>query len=189
MPLSLAAALVRCCRCRPAADPACRRPSAVPFCWPLLRNRRSLLPFATPPLHQLREERYNEIRDEMRHMLARVGWKPDFIEKSVPILPISGWMGDNLIKKSDKMTWWKGMDVKTLDNRTVHIDCLLDVSGRAAAADAAAVGWDAVPHNRAAAADDDDWGVCDPCHQHAPMRFTAHRLHAPPPFPLPSCRP
>jgi hypothetical protein len=61
-------------------------------------------------------------------MLARVGWKPDFIEKSVPILPISGWMGDNLIKKSDKMTWWKGMDVKTVDNRTVHIDCLLDVS-------------------------------------------------------------
>lgn len=64
----------------------------------------------------------------MRHMLARVGWKPDFIEKSVPILPISGWMGDNLIKKSEKMGWWKGMDVKTLDNRTVHVDTLLDVS-------------------------------------------------------------
>jgi elongation factor 1-alpha len=62
----------------------------------------------------------------MRHMLARVGWKPDFIEKSVPILPISGWMGDNLIKKSDKMGWWKGMDVKTVDNRTVHVDTLLD---------------------------------------------------------------
>lgn len=64
----------------------------------------------------------------MRHMLARVGWKPDFIEKCVPILPISGWMGDNLIKKSDKMGWWSGMDVKTVDNRTVHINTLLDVS-------------------------------------------------------------
>jgi len=73
-----------------------------------------------------KEERYNEIRDEMRHMLARVGWKPDFIEKSVPVMPISGWMGDNLIKKSDKMTWWKGMDVKTQDNRTVHVETLLD---------------------------------------------------------------
>lgn len=61
-------------------------------------------------------------------MLARVGWKPDFIEKCVPILPISGWMGDNLIKKSDKMGWWSGMDVKTVDNRTVHINTLLDVS-------------------------------------------------------------
>jgi elongation factor 1-alpha len=73
-----------------------------------------------------KEERYNEIRDEMRHMLARVGWKPDFIEKSVPILPISGWMGDNLITKSEKMGWWKGMTVKTVDGRDVQVNCLLD---------------------------------------------------------------
>jgi elongation factor 1-alpha len=73
-----------------------------------------------------REERYVEIRDEMKHMLSRVGWKPDFVEKSVPILPISGWMGDNLIKKSEKMAWWKGMDVKTIDGRQVHIETLLN---------------------------------------------------------------
>jgi elongation factor 1-alpha len=69
-----------------------------------------------------------EIRDEMRHMLARVGWKPDFVEKSVPILPISGWMGDNLIKQSTNMAWWKGMEVVSLDNRKVQVNCLLDVS-------------------------------------------------------------
>eukprot|EP00882_Tetradesmus_deserticola_P006430 GHRQ01006767.1.p1 GENE.GHRQ01006767.1~~GHRQ01006767.1.p1 ORF type:complete len:464 (-),score=223.91 GHRQ01006767.1:377-1768(-) len=73
-----------------------------------------------------REERYVEIRDEMRHMLARVGWKPDFVEKAVPVLPISGWMGDNLIKQSTNMTWWKGMEVETLDKRKVQINCLLD---------------------------------------------------------------
>ncbi|KAF8069481.1 Elongation factor 1-alpha [Scenedesmus sp. PABB004] len=73
-----------------------------------------------------KEERYVEIRDEMRHMLARVGWKPDFVEKNVPILPISGWMGDNLIKKSEKMTWWAGQDVGTLDNRTIKVTTLLD---------------------------------------------------------------
>ncbi|KAI8466603.1 MAG: P-loop containing nucleoside triphosphate hydrolase protein [Monoraphidium minutum] len=73
-----------------------------------------------------KQERYNEIRDEMRHMLARVGWKPDFIEKSVPIVPISGWMGDNLIKKSEKMGWWSGMEVKTIDDRTVKVETLLD---------------------------------------------------------------
>merc|ERR1719498_1739528 len=33
-------------------------------------------------------------------MLIKVGWKKDFIEKSVPVLPLSGWMGDNLNKKS-----------------------------------------------------------------------------------------
>ncbi|WIA30341.1 hypothetical protein OEZ86_000428 [Tetradesmus obliquus] len=73
-----------------------------------------------------REERYVEIRDEMRHMLARVGWKPDFIEKSVPVLPISGWMGDNLIKQSTNMAWWKGQEVVSADNRKVQVNCLLD---------------------------------------------------------------
>jgi elongation factor 1-alpha len=73
-----------------------------------------------------KESRYVEIRDEMRHMLERVGWKKDFIMGSVPVLPISGWMGDNLIKKSDKMPWFSGMDVKTIDGRTVHVECLLN---------------------------------------------------------------
>jgi len=73
-----------------------------------------------------KQERYKEIADEMAHMLARVGWKPDFIKASVPIIPISGWMGDNLIKKSEKMSWWNGVDVKAQDGRTVHIDTLVD---------------------------------------------------------------
>lgn len=72
------------------------------------------------------QERYNEIANEMKHMLTRVGWKPDFVEKSVPILPISGWMGDNLIKKSEKMTWWSGCDAVAADGAKIHIDTLLD---------------------------------------------------------------
>jgi elongation factor 1-alpha len=72
-----------------------------------------------------KEERYVEIRDEMKHMLTRVGWKPDFVEKSTPIIPISGWMGDNLIKKSEKMTWWKGVDV-AIGKKTIHVHTLLD---------------------------------------------------------------
>jgi elongation factor 1-alpha len=72
-----------------------------------------------------KEERYSEIANEMKHMLTRVGWKPDFVEKSVPILPISGWMGDNLLKKSEKMGWWKGMDI-LVGKDTVHVDTLLD---------------------------------------------------------------
>jgi len=43
--------------------------------------------------------------------LIKVGWKKDFVEKNTPVMPISGWMGDNLLKKSDNMAWWKGMDV------------------------------------------------------------------------------
>ena len=72
------------------------------------------------------EERYNEIRDEMVNMLSRVGWKPDFVKSSVPIIPISGLHGDNLLGKSDKMSWWKGVDVKNLKGETIHVDTVHD---------------------------------------------------------------
>ncbi len=57
----------------------------------------------------------------MTHMLIRVGWKDSFVSKSVPILPISGWMGDNLIKTSTNMGWWKGKEVETMDGRKVTV--------------------------------------------------------------------
>jgi len=72
-----------------------------------------------------KEARYNEIKDEVILMLTKVGWKKEFITASVPIIPISGWIGDNLIKKSDKMAWWKGTDV-TGDGGKVHVETLLD---------------------------------------------------------------
>ncbi|ORX78231.1 elongation factor alpha-like protein [Basidiobolus meristosporus CBS 931.73] len=72
-----------------------------------------------------KEDRYNEIRDEMRNMLIKVGWKKEFVEQSVPILPISGWQGDNLLKKSEKMTWWKGQDVINQNGDKIHVETLL----------------------------------------------------------------
>jgi len=74
------------------------------------------------------EARYNEVRDESMSMLEKVGWKKTFIEKEVPFLPLSGFIGDNLIKKSENMPWWKGMDVLVLGdaNKKVHIETLHD---------------------------------------------------------------
>jgi elongation factor 1-alpha len=72
------------------------------------------------------KERYTEIADEMRNMMVKVGWKQEFITESVPVLPISGWIGDNLVKKSDKMGWWTGVDVKRSDGKMVHVHTLLD---------------------------------------------------------------
>jgi len=72
-----------------------------------------------------KQERYDEIMNEMKNMLAKVGWKKDFLENGVPYMPISGWCGDNLIKKSTNMGWWKGNDVK-LGSETIHVDTLLD---------------------------------------------------------------
>jgi len=72
-----------------------------------------------------KKERFDEVGNEMRNMLQKVGWKKDFIDKNVPVMPISGWMGDNLIKKSEKMTWWNGADIKVGDE-DIHVDTLLD---------------------------------------------------------------
>lgn len=50
------------------------------------------------------QERYNEIKNEISRMLKIVGFK---VEK-IPFVPTSGWTGDNLVKSSDKMPWYKG---------------------------------------------------------------------------------
>jgi elongation factor 1-alpha len=73
------------------------------------------------------QARYDEVKNEMKEMLVRIGWKKEFVDASVPIVPISGWMGDNLITKSTNMAWWKGADVVGLTNEKVHVDTVLDV--------------------------------------------------------------
>lgn len=73
-----------------------------------------------------KEERYTEIKNEMALMLQRVGWTKAFVENNVAFLPISGWKGDNLMKKSENMPWWKGMDVKSVNGNVVHVDTLYD---------------------------------------------------------------
>jgi elongation factor 1-alpha len=73
-----------------------------------------------------KEARFNEVKDEMSNVLTRVGWKKEFVDKNVPFLPISGWKGDNLIKKSENMNWWKGVDIEVPGKGKKHIDTLLD---------------------------------------------------------------
>merc|ERR1711977_709054 len=43
--------------------------------------------------------------------------------------PISGWVGDNLLKKSTNMAWWSGCDIEVeakSGTEKLHIDCLYD---------------------------------------------------------------
>jgi len=72
------------------------------------------------------QERYKEIRDEMVNMLGKIGWNKKFIANKVPVLPISGWIGDNLLKKSDKMPWWKGQEVVISKKEKLLVTTLLD---------------------------------------------------------------
>ena len=73
-----------------------------------------------------REDRFREIEAEMRLMLTKVGWPKQFVQNRVPIIPISGWNGDNLINKSENMKWWKGVDVKYSKTEGVHVHTLHD---------------------------------------------------------------
>ena len=50
------------------------------------------------------EDRYTEIMKEVSAYLKKVGYN---VEK-VRFVPISGWLGDNMVEKSDNMTWYKG---------------------------------------------------------------------------------
>jgi elongation factor 1-alpha len=50
------------------------------------------------------QERYDEVKNEVTRMLKMVGFKVD----KAHFVPTSGWTGDNLVKKSDKMPWYKG---------------------------------------------------------------------------------
>ena len=50
------------------------------------------------------EKRYEEIKSEVSLYLKKVGYKP----MKIPFVPISGWVGDNMIEKSDNMKWYKG---------------------------------------------------------------------------------
>merc|ERR1712121_351526 len=48
------------------------------------------------------ETRFLEIRKEVQGYIKKIGYNP----KEVIFCPISGWHGDNMLEKSEKMTWW-----------------------------------------------------------------------------------
>jgi elongation factor 1-alpha len=73
------------------------------------------------------EEKFNEVANEMRNILKQTGWKPALDKGEIPIIPTAGFHGENILKKSEKMDWWKGLDVKvSTTGETVHVNCLLD---------------------------------------------------------------
>jgi len=51
-----------------------------------------------------KEERYEEIKKEVGAYIKKVGYNAE----KVHFVPISGWTGDNMMEKSDKMPWYKG---------------------------------------------------------------------------------
>ena len=64
----------------------------------------------TPPYSK---SRYDEIVGEVKDFLKKVGYKSAII----PFIPISGWVGDNMVEKSTNMEWYKGSTlIEALDS-------------------------------------------------------------------------
>jgi elongation factor 1-alpha len=56
--------------------------------------------------------KFEDLKKDITTLLKTIGYK---IEE-IPILPISGYLGDNIVKKSDKMPWYTGATlIETLD--------------------------------------------------------------------------
>ncbi len=53
---------------------------------------------------EYKEDRFNAVKEEISKLLKQVGINPD----TTPFLAVSGLQGDNIVKKSDKMPWYKG---------------------------------------------------------------------------------
>ena len=50
------------------------------------------------------EERFNEVKDEVGKLLGMVGYKVD----EVPFIPVSAFVGDNVVERGDNLSWYKG---------------------------------------------------------------------------------
>ena len=58
------------------------------------------------------EKAYNDTKEAVTKILKAAGHAAD----KIPFIPVSGFTGDNVVKKSDKMAWYKGSTlVETLD--------------------------------------------------------------------------
>ncbi len=53
---------------------------------------------------QYDEKKYNEVKGGINKLLTSVGYKAE----QVKYIPVSAWVGDNVVKKSEKLKWFSG---------------------------------------------------------------------------------
>ncbi len=62
------------------------------------------------------EDAFKKAKEKGEKLIKSVGFKLD----AVPFLPVSGWKGDNLVKKSENLKWWTGKTLlETFDDFTL----------------------------------------------------------------------
>ncbi len=50
------------------------------------------------------EKRFNEVKEEVVNLFKKIGYKTD----EIPMIPMSAFTGDNVVKKSENMSWYTG---------------------------------------------------------------------------------
>lgn len=61
------------------------------------------------------EAKFNELKEAITKLLTGMGYKAE----QFTFIPISAWIGDNVVKKSDKLAWFKGpLFIEKLDELT-----------------------------------------------------------------------
>jgi translation elongation factor EF-1alpha len=65
-----------------------------------------LLTFLFIQIDQIKydQARYDNVVSEVSLYLKKVGYNPT----KIPFVPVSGWLGDNMVEPSCNLTWWKG---------------------------------------------------------------------------------
>jgi elongation factor 1-alpha len=71
------------------------------------------------------QEKYKNVKDNVKHMLKEVGWSKDAID-NMPFVPVAAYLGDNLITETKKMSWWKGMTVANSKKEKILVKTLYD---------------------------------------------------------------
>ncbi|NP_001116969.1 elongation factor 1 alpha [Strongylocentrotus purpuratus] len=70
---------------------------------------------------QYNEARFKEIVREVSGYIKKVGYNP----KAVPFIPISGWVGDNMMEAATTtMPWFKGWSIERKDNNASGVTLL-----------------------------------------------------------------
>ncbi|MCK9293288.1 MAG: translation elongation factor EF-1 subunit alpha [archaeon] len=53
------------------------------------------------------ESRFNTVKEDVLKLLKGSGYK----DENIQVIPVSAWMGDNIVKKSEKLPWYKGVSL------------------------------------------------------------------------------
>ncbi len=63
------------------------------------------------------EKKFNEVKDQVGKLLQTIGYKTD----QIPFIPVSAYVGDNVVKKSTNMPWYKGATLLHTMDQTITV--------------------------------------------------------------------